>query len=189
MVKFNLSPKSALNQFLIQYRKTPLAGGYSPSERLNARQIRTTIDILIPSPAHQTQQHLNKQAVKATQRLAKRSCQQYKVGMTCYALYCEPKRDKDPRWVPAIVIKVYGPRCVAVRVYPKSPIWRRHVDQLRPRYGSVEDNEPGDIASGTRQSYSTVFEALQDSETSEKGTCALQQCVTNDQMIRDNHRE
>ena len=41
MVKSNLSPKSALNQFLIQYRRTPLAGGYSPSELLNGRQIRT----------------------------------------------------------------------------------------------------------------------------------------------------
>ena len=148
---------------------------------MNGRQIRTTIDILIPSPAHQTQQRLNKQAVKAIQRLAKRSCQQYKVGMSCYALYCGPKRDKDPSWVPAIVIKVCGPRCVAVRVYPKGPIWRRHVDQHRPRNGSVEDNEPGDTASGTRQSYSTVFEELQDSETSEKGTVAQQQCVKNDQ--------
>ena len=101
--------------------------------------------------------------------------------MSCYALYCGPKRDKGPRWVPAIVIKIYGPRCVAVRVYHKGPIWRRHVDQLRPRYGSVVDNEPGDTASGTRQSHSTVFEELQDSETSEKGTGAHQQFVTNDQ--------
>ena len=129
---------------------------------------------MIPSPAHQTQQRLIKQTVKATQRLANRSCQQYKIGMSFYALYCGPKRDKDPRWVPAIVIKVYGPRCVAFRVYPKGPIWRRHVDQLRPRYGSVEDNEPGDTAFGTKQSYSTVFEELQDSETIEKGASALQ---------------
>ena len=35
MIKSNLSPRSALNQFLIQYRRTPLAGGYSPSELLN----------------------------------------------------------------------------------------------------------------------------------------------------------
>ena len=181
MIKSNLSPKSALHQFLIQYRRTPLAGGYSPSELLNGRQIRTEIDILIPSPAHQTQQRLNKQAVKATQKLPERSCQQYKVGMPCYALYCGPRREKDPRWVPAIVIKVYGPRCVAVRVYPKGPVWRRHVDQLRPRYSSFEDNEPGDTTSDTGQAQSTVLEQLQDTQRSEKGAAAFQQNGTNGQ--------
>ena len=48
-------PKKALLQFLMQYRRTPLSFGYSPSELLNGRQIRTQLDVLLPSPAHAAQ--------------------------------------------------------------------------------------------------------------------------------------
>uniref|UniRef100_A0A5S6R4R8 Integrase catalytic domain-containing protein n=1 Tax=Trichuris muris TaxID=70415 RepID=A0A5S6R4R8_TRIMR len=34
-----LPPKAALQEFLIQYRRTPLQSGYSPAELLNGRQI------------------------------------------------------------------------------------------------------------------------------------------------------
>lgn len=66
-----------------------------------------------------------------------------------YALYCGPRRDKDPRWVPAVVTKVRGARSVCIRVYPRGPIWRRHVEQLRPRYISEEDMEPGETPSSS----------------------------------------
>ena len=39
----------------MQYRWTPWAEGYSPSELLNGRLIRTRIDILLHSPAHTAQ--------------------------------------------------------------------------------------------------------------------------------------
>ena len=116
--------KVSLKRFLMQYRRTPLLCGYSPSELLNGRQIRTAIDVLIPSPAHQAQECQSKQAAKARQRLAGRSGPQYRVGNLCYALYCGPRRDKDPRWVPAVVTKVRGARSVSVRVYPRGPTWR-----------------------------------------------------------------
>ena len=35
-----LPPKEAVQEFLLQYRRTPLPTGYSPSELLNGRQIR-----------------------------------------------------------------------------------------------------------------------------------------------------
>ena len=47
----------------MQYRQTPRAEGYSPSELLNGHQIRTRIDILLPSPTHTAQ---GKQAREAT---------------------------------------------------------------------------------------------------------------------------
>ena len=68
----------------------------------------------------------------------------YAVGAPCYALYCGPKRNRQPRWVPAVVTKVFGTRTVNVRVTPKGPTWRRHIDQLRPRYGVKEDEDPGE---------------------------------------------
>ena len=71
----------------------------------------------------------------------------YSVGSPCYAVYCGPKRNRVPRWVPAVVSKVFGTRSVNVRVVPCGPTWRRHLDQLRPRYRSEEDLEPGELPS------------------------------------------
>ena len=68
----------------------------------------------------------------------------YAVGAPCYALYYGPRRNKKPRWVPAVVTKVFGTRTVNVRVVPRGPTWRRHIDQLRPRYGVNEDADPGE---------------------------------------------
>ena len=60
-------------------------------------------------------------------------------------MYCGPHRNKKPRWVPATVIKVNGTRNVNVRVYPRGPVWRRHVEQLRPRYGAELDKDPPEL--------------------------------------------
>ena len=38
---------------------------------------------------------------------------------------------KDPRWVPAVVTKVFGPRSVNVRVFPHGATWKRPVEQLQ----------------------------------------------------------
>ncbi|MPC56432.1 hypothetical protein E2C01_050393 [Portunus trituberculatus] len=54
------------------------------------------------------------------------------VGDPCYVLYYGPRRDNDPRWVPATVIKRFGSRTVSVRVHPREPVWRRYLEQLRP---------------------------------------------------------
>ena len=44
------TPKEALQDFLMQYRRTPLGQGLSLLELLNGRQIRTTLDAIVPSP-------------------------------------------------------------------------------------------------------------------------------------------
>ena len=58
-------PKKALQEFLIQYRRTRLSSGYSLSELLNGRQIRTKLDSLIPSPAHIFQGQQSREATKS----------------------------------------------------------------------------------------------------------------------------
>ena len=125
------------------YRCTPLSLGYSPSELLNGRQIRAKIDVLLPSPAHIAQ---GKQAKEATKSQMTKDGDQveevatiFKVGTPCYASYFGPRRDRDPKWVPAVVTKVFGSHSVQVRVFPKGVTWRRHLEQLRPRY-----TEPGE---------------------------------------------
>ena len=132
--KSQQSPRAALLEFLQQHRRTPQTSGFSPSELLHNRQIRTRIDILKPQPA-----------TKTASIAVPEPRQRFRTGSAVYALYCGPRREKDPRWVPAIVTKVRGSRTYSVKVCPRGPCWKRHVDQLRPRYTSVEDDEPTDL--------------------------------------------
>ena len=129
----------------MQYRRTPTSNGFSPSEMLNSRQIRTQIDTLLPSPAHIAQEKQGKQAAKeqAKERVAA-LVRTYRIGDPVYALYFGPRRDKDPRWVPAIVTKRKGTRTFNVKVLPRGPTWRRHLEQLQRRHISDDDPEPGD---------------------------------------------
>ena len=147
--KSSLPPKEALQEFLMQYRRIPFASGLSPSELLNGRRIRTKIDTLVPSIPHLLQGRQSKQASKYSNakdsEVVSKVEHYYTLGDPCYALYFGPRRDRDPRWVPAIVTKVHGTRSVNVRVIPRGPTWRRHLDQLRPRYGSDQDDDPCEI--------------------------------------------
>ena len=101
------------------------------------------MDIRLPSPAHVTQGKQAHIATKSqqTETIAKIQ-RQFNVGDTVYALYFGPRRDRDPGWVPAIVTNRKGTRTFNVRVCPRGPIWRRHIEQLQPIYVSEEDNEP-----------------------------------------------
>ena len=65
------------------------------------------------------------------------------VGSPCYALYCSPRYEKDPRWMPAMVMKRFGTSSVSVRVVPRGGTWRCHIEQLRPRY--VDQDDAGDM--------------------------------------------
>jgi len=62
-LKVGQSLNRCIARLLRNYRRTPLSTGYSPSELLNVRQIRTKIDTLLPSSAHTAQ---GKQAKEAT---------------------------------------------------------------------------------------------------------------------------
>ena len=147
--KSSLPPKEALQEFLMQYRRIPFASGLSPSELLNGRRIRTKIDTLVPSIPHLLQGRQSKQASKHSNtedsEVVSKVEHHYSLGDPCYALYFGPRRDRDPRWVPAIVTKVHGTRSINVRVIPRGPTWRRHLDQLRPRYDSDQDDDPCEI--------------------------------------------
>ena len=62
----------------------------------------------------------------------------YQVGDAVYAEYLGPCRNRQPRWVPAIVTKRLGSRSVNVKVVP----------QLHPRYTNEDDiNPPEDVTS------------------------------------------
>ena len=144
--KSKMPPRPALQEFLMQYRRTPLNTGFSPSQLLNGRQLRTKIDALLPSPAHIAQEHQAREATKSQQKeqtAVQHVRTAYDVGTPCYALYCGPRQTSTPRWVPATITRVHGTRTFTVKVHPRGPLWKRHLEQLRPRYGVVEDADPG----------------------------------------------
>ena len=146
--KSSLPPRKALQEFLMQYRRTPTSSGSSPSELLNSRRIRTRIDALLPSPPHIAQGKQAREATKSQMNESpagvSRLQRKYQVGDTVYALYYGPRRDKQPRWVPAVVKKQLGSRSFNVKVVPRGPVWRRHLEQLQPRFTTEEDNDPGE---------------------------------------------
>ena len=96
--KSDLSPRRALQQFLMMYRRTPTSTGLSPSELLNSRQLRTSIDALMPSPAHLAQ-HKQMQSPAKAQHAEKiaQVIHKYDVVSLVYALYFGPRRDRDAR--------------------------------------------------------------------------------------------
>ena len=153
--------KESVLDFLMMYRRTPLEDQYSPSQLLNGRQIRAKIDAILPSPPHLAQQRQSKINQRQSNQRDSHTTSvdkvlhedqvrhKYQVGTHCYAKYCGPRRNRQARWVPATVVKVHGPRSVHVKVHPRGPIWRRHVEQLRPRYGVELDDDPGEVQERT----------------------------------------
>ena len=143
--KSDQPPRQALQEFLIQYRRTPTSNGFSPSEILNGRQIRTKIDTLVRSPAHIAQ---GKQAKEATNSQRREDVAlvtpSFKMGVHVYALYIRPRQDREPRWVPSVIIKRHGTRSYNVKVIQNGPTWRRHLEHLHRRHRSKEDREPAE---------------------------------------------
>ncbi|XP_005106177.1 uncharacterized protein K02A2.6-like [Aplysia californica] len=120
--KSDLPPAHTLQEFLMHYRRTPLASGSRSSELLDGRQIRTKLDVII-SAQRQTTPRVRDEPVPA-RRLSKDS--------PCFALSYEGGR-RD-RWKPAVATAFLGHKLHEVRVLPDGPMWRRHGDQLCPRH-------------------------------------------------------
>ena len=103
-------------------------------------------DSLLPSPAYIAQERQATDATKSQQKehsTVQHVRTRYNVGTPCYALYCSPRHTNSTRWVPATVTKVHGTRSFTVKVHPRGPLWKRHWEQLRPRYDISEDADPG----------------------------------------------
>ena len=118
------------------YRRTPLPCGYSPSELLMGRQIRAKIDTFMPSPAHILQR---RQRVKQ-QETHKPETMEFKIGTPCYARKYSQNTEEE-KWVPEVFVKVYGSRSFNVKIISNGKVWRRHLEQLRPRYTADSSQE------------------------------------------------
>ena len=170
--------RAALSLFLMQYRRTPLPSGSSPSELLIGRQIRAKIDTIRPLPP----------TIPTITERDTPPQRQYQTGSAVYALYCGPRRSEDPRWVAAVVIIRLGTRTVSVRVHPRGPVWKRHIDQLRPRYGASEDSET-EMSEETSTDSQTAPSATAPSATPPSATTPTQSGVGSTPIYtRDNPR-
>ena len=152
----------------MQYRRTPTVSGYSPSELLNNRQLRSVIDTLLPSAPRIAQSKL-----KDSDNKVNKTFRHFKIGDPCYALYFGSPHNQDPRWVPAVIIKKQGSRMFHVRVVPKGPIWRRHINQLQLRYVSDSNNDIEDIPSTSdniEQSTTSQFSSGEDESVTSSST-------------------
>ena len=122
--KSELPPRKALNQFLMQFRRMPnSSSGYSPSELLNSRQLRTKIDLFWPVPAQIMQERQQSTLKNGRERNNFRP--QDKVFATLYG------SDGKERFVPGIVINKQGNYSFEVKT--ETGICKRHIDQLLPR--------------------------------------------------------
>ncbi|KII65532.1 hypothetical protein RF11_15161 [Thelohanellus kitauei] len=124
-------PDDALIEFLLQYRRTPGPDGFSPSERLNGRQIRTYIDIYHPL----------QQKVQTKSGILPKHYRFVVRGGACYFKNEVRKSDRSPRWIPATICEVLGNRHVLVKVMSSGRKLKKHFDQLRPRYPKKEDTD------------------------------------------------
>ena len=96
---------------------------------MNGRQIRTKIDTLVPSIPHLLQgRQLGKYSNAEDSEVVSKVEHHYTLGDPCYRA-----------------------QSVNVRVIPRGPTWRRHLDQLRPRYGSDQDDDPCEIPTSSNQ--------------------------------------
>ena len=124
--KSSKAPRKVILEFLMQCRRTPTASGYSTSELLNNRHLRAVIDTLLSSLPHITQFKLK----SSNDKVNKTYLSTFQYG-PCYALFFGSRRNQDPRWIPALIVKRQGSRIFHVRVVPTGPIWRRHLNQLQ----------------------------------------------------------
>ena len=78
------------------------------------------------------QEHQAREATKSQQKeqtAVQHVRTAYDVGTPCYALYCGPRQTSTPRWVPATITRVHGTRTFTVKVHPRGPLWKRHLEQ------------------------------------------------------------
>ncbi|KAL5510346.1 hypothetical protein EMCRGX_G005876 [Ephydatia muelleri] len=123
--KSTLPPKAALQEFLMQYRRTPLAEGYSPTQGKQAKSATK-------SQLSERHQHVEKVT------------QTFKIGSPLLCPILWSKEGEGAKM---------GPCCC-------------HKEQLRPRHGIQEDDDPGDTPTcDSNSSNSSLEETYSDTSS------------------------
>ena len=116
-----------LSKFLFNYRITPHATtGIPPCELLMKRQLRSSLDLLIPK----VQQRVEANQVK--QKEYRDGHMPIREFLVNDQVFVENFPSKKPRWIPGTIVKVTGPLSYEVELENGSRV-RRHIDNVRRR--------------------------------------------------------
>ena len=139
-----------LSQFLLTYRTTPHSTtGLSPAELLFNRKPRTLLDLLHPDVHKKVATKNDK--LQDTQ--ARKKQRYFNVDDHVFAR----NYSGTDKWTPGTIIAITGPLSYHVKKQDGS-ILRRHVDQLRPRYCSID--RPPDSHSDDFEDFPLMPKAL-----------------------------
>ena len=127
------SINTRISRFLFKYRLTPHSStGVSPAELMFGRKLRSQLDQIRPSLGERARQSQDQQKLNHDKRSRSRSFTQ---NQQVYAKNYGP----GPKWLPGVVVELEGSVLVQVRLADGRMV-RRHVDQLHPRVGEMEEN-------------------------------------------------
>ena len=118
-----------LENFLITYRNTPHSITQEPPSKLFlGRQLRTRLDMLIPSPADHPEE---RPVIAPRNKDRKRKTRSFHLGNR---VMTRDFRHPTADWKPGSIEQKTGPVSYVVRL-DTGLLWRRHVDHIR-RYGN-----------------------------------------------------
>uniref|UniRef100_A0AAV2L2F4 Gypsy retrotransposon integrase-like protein 1 n=1 Tax=Knipowitschia caucasica TaxID=637954 RepID=A0AAV2L2F4_KNICA len=133
----DLNVEDKVSHFLLRYRTTPnSATGESPADLHLKRHVRSRLDFLRPNIAMRVRRRQYQQKEEHDSRATER---QFDVDDPVYLR----NTAGDPKWIPGVVTQQTGPVSYRVQGETTDQVYRRHGDQLRPRYPQeVSDPEP-----------------------------------------------
>ena len=175
-MKETSSPNEALQNFLLNYRRTPCPstpGGQSPAEAFLGRVIRTKLSLLKP-PATRKEVMQNKKMEDQYNRHHGARQKEFNVGDSIWTM---DYRSGTPRQIPGHIQQRHGNRLYDVSV--DGQIWRRHANQLRPRFikfpcitePDIELSELPLLPCSTPPTTTTAATNLQTTPTIDTSTC------------------
>ena len=164
------SLNTRISRFLFKYRLTPHSStGLSPAERMFGRKLRSTLDLLKPTPDKGAADAQDRQEAAQEGQATPRN---FTIGDCVYAR----NYGAGPKWLPGHVVKVEGSVLYHVKLRD-GRVQRRHIDQLRVRLEDSQDSpdvEPDDgpqLTDGGPTDQETVTDIVPDppdsTETSE----------------------
>lgn len=146
LAKEDLSIEDKISHFLLRYRTTPNSTtGESPADLFLKRHVRTRLDFLKPSVAETVRRKQYQQKERHDNKAAER---QFDVDEQ---VYLRNTAGESPRWIPGVVKQQTGPVSYKVLGEKTDHMYRRHGDQLRPRFSpdtpeQVPEEEAAELA-------------------------------------------
>lgn len=136
--------KEKLATFLIAYRNSPHSTtGLNPAQLLLGRPLRTCLDLVKPNLNRKMVNQQHQQSIRAANEKG-RQRRQLEVGVSVMSRHYRG----DLKWRSGLIVNKTDPLMYEVQVAPWI-IWRRHIDQLKPRSGEhtveVSDTETVEV--------------------------------------------